>query len=170
VTARPFPEVSSELTRLGLGGVPGDPWQVRVLRRALAVQTKAHIPATAAQCDRMPARNVAMPNSTPPKMYSTPSSDYSVARAPTFVSPTEPVKTPKNSPQTWASDCPRAAGDGRKNLRWMDQSTTTAKMSPATIADRPAQWIRFKAVVFTLRSLSRSLPNRDHHDGAQCQH
>src|SRR5436309_10378305 len=49
----------------------------------------------AAQRDRMPPRNVAMPNSTFPRMYTTPSSDQSGARAPTLGSPADPVKIPK---------------------------------------------------------------------------
>src|SRR3982074_15547 len=49
----------------------------------------------APQRDTMPPRNVAMPNSTFPRMYTTPSSDQSVARAPTLASPTDPVKIPK---------------------------------------------------------------------------
>src|SRR5205823_9251304 len=49
----------------------------------------------AAQRDRMPPRNVAIPNSTFPRMYTTPSSDQSVARAPTLVSPPDSVKIPK---------------------------------------------------------------------------
>src|SRR5207245_10795190 len=49
----------------------------------------------AAQRDRMPPRNVAIPNSTFPRMYTTPSSDQSVARAPMLVSPADPVKIPK---------------------------------------------------------------------------
>src|SRR5438132_10308435 len=50
--------------------------------------------SAAAQRDRMPARNVAMPNNRLPRMYTTPSSVHSVARAPTLVSTTEPVKAP----------------------------------------------------------------------------
>src|SRR5207244_11181119 len=46
----------------------------------------------AALRDRIWARNVAMPNSTLPRMYTTPSSVHRVARAPTLVSPTDPVK------------------------------------------------------------------------------
>src|SRR5437763_5446413 len=49
----------------------------------------------AAQRDRMPPRNVAMPNSTFPRMNTNPSSDQSVARAPTLVSPPDPVKIPR---------------------------------------------------------------------------
>src|SRR6266704_1181209 len=48
-----------------------------------------------AQRDRAPPRNVAMPNRRLPRIYTTPSSDQSVARAPTLVSPADPVKIPK---------------------------------------------------------------------------
>src|SRR3982074_287404 len=51
--------------------------------------------SAAAQRDRMPARNVAMPNSRFPRMYTTPSNVQSVARTPTLVSPTDPVKIPR---------------------------------------------------------------------------
>lgn len=59
------------------------------------VNTAATASRPAAQRERMPARNVAMPNSRPPSINSTPDSGHRAARTPKFISPAFPVKIPK---------------------------------------------------------------------------
>jgi hypothetical protein len=49
----------------------------------------------AAQRDRMRARNVAMPNSRLPSIYSTVNSVYTVAKAPRFITLPAPLAIPK---------------------------------------------------------------------------
>ena len=63
----------------------------------------------AAQRGRMPARNVAMPNSRPPSIYRIPTSVYTAGRAPRFISLADPWRSPRSPPQTSAPRSPTAA-------------------------------------------------------------
>jgi hypothetical protein len=113
----------------------------------------------AAQRDRIPARNVAMPNSRFPRMYTTQRSDHSVASAPTLVSPTDPVKIPKKLSTNFGESLARSGK--MKASKKVKPVTSTSQTLKSTKPTRPSQ-----PAASTCLAYSPAMPSRPKNDMA----